>query len=167
MSEIIVTENFIEEEQFQKIQSTLMGSEFEWRFNDHVNRSYDLNETEDVNIFQFVHVFYSNHSRHSNYFNLIDPYIKKLNVKSLIRVKANLLTRTNEIIEHGYHTDQNFDCKTAIAYINTNNGYTIFDDGKKINSVENRVVQFDTNIEHSGSTCTDQKTRIVINFNYF
>ena len=58
------------------------------------------------------------------------------------------------------------DCKTAIFYLNTNNGYTLFDKGDKIPSLENRVVEFDSNLKHCAVDHTDTKYRIVINFNY-
>ena len=50
--------------------------------------------------------------------------------------------------------------------INTNDGGTILS-GNKIDSIENRVVLFDGNKPHSSSTCTNQKARFNINFNYF
>ena len=56
---------------------------------------------------------------------------------------------------------------TAIFYINTNNGYTEFEDGTRVESVANRIVNFPANLKHRGTRCTDQKIRIVINFNYF
>ena len=51
--------------------------------------------------------------------------------------------------------------------MNTNNGRTDFKDGIKVNSVENRLVVFPSNLEHTIVTCTDKKIRVVINFNYF
>ena len=56
---------------------------------------------------------------------------------------------------------------TSIFYMNTNNGYTKFEDGTKIESVANRLVSFPSNMKHKGSSCTDEKIRVVINFNYF
>ena len=56
---------------------------------------------------------------------------------------------------------------TSIFYVNTNNGYTEFEDGTKIESVANRMVTFPTNLKHRGTSCTDEKIRVVINFNYF
>ena len=56
---------------------------------------------------------------------------------------------------------------TSIFYVNTNNGYTEFEDGTKVESVENRLVTFSLNMKHRGTSCTDEKTRVVINFNYF
>jgi hypothetical protein len=50
--------------------------------------------------------------------------------------------------------------------VNTNNGYTKFEDGTKVECVANRLLTFPTNIKHCGASCTDEKTRVVINFNY-
>ena len=47
-----------------------------------------------------------------------------------------------------------------------NNGYSEFEDGTKVESVANRMVTFPANVKHTGTSCTDEKTRVVINFNY-
>ena len=57
--------------------------------------------------------------------------------------------------------------KTAIYYVNSNDGYTKFETGEIVESVGNRLVIFDGRTKHCGSTHTNQKYRIVINFNYF
>ena len=56
---------------------------------------------------------------------------------------------------------------TSIFYINTNNGYTKFKDGTKVESIANRMITFPANMEHCGTSCTDKNIRIVINFNYY
>ena len=56
--------------------------------------------------------------------------------------------------------------KTAIFYVNTNNGWTEFKKGGKVKSVANRIVIFDSQLYHQGYTCTDQKRRVVMNFNW-
>lgn len=64
--------------------------------------------------------------------------------------------------------DDNPDWKTAIFYINTNNGYTKFNIKKKIvKSKANRLVKFPAKIKHTGTTCTDKDERIVLNINYY
>jgi len=136
---------------------------FSWYYNDNVVEDNDKE-------FQFVHVFYKNYVPNSPYFNELSLAIQSFHPLSLIRIKANLLPRTSEHIEHGMHIDVNdSECKqlrTAILYMNTNNGYTLFEDGTKIQSVANRMVIFPTQIHHTGATCTDEKVRVVINFNY-
>ena len=56
---------------------------------------------------------------------------------------------------------------TAIYYVNDNNGYTEFEDGTIIDSVENRVVIFSSEMLHTGRNCTDENVRVIINLNYF
>ena len=55
--------------------------------------------------------------------------------------------------------------KTAIYYVNTNNGYTVFKN-KKIKSEANKMVIFNGNTQHKVKYQTDRDTRIVINFLY-
>ena len=55
---------------------------------------------------------------------------------------------------------------TSILYLNTNNGWTAIKGYGKVENVANRMVIFDSNLQHSGVTCTDKNRRVVINFNY-
>ena len=105
---------------------------------------------------------------HSPSFQILVPIIEKLKSKILIRVKANLLTQTPDIIENKLHIDRSpYERQsTSILYMNTNNGYTKFEDGKIVKSKANRMVTFPASMKHTGTTCTDQKIRVVINFNY-
>ena len=65
------------------------------------------------------------------------------------------------------HTDTDLKGhKTSVYYVNTNNGGTIFQNGKKAKSKANRLVEFDCHQNHAAVDCTDQKVRVVINFNY-
>ena len=50
--------------------------------------------------------------------------------------------------------------------MNTCNGFTILDDGTKIDSIENRALLFDPSKLHHSTTCTDEKVRINIILNY-
>ena len=51
--------------------------------------------------------------------------------------------------------------------MNTNNGYTLFEDGTKVDSIANRMVVFDGNTKHTGSTHTDDdRFRFVLNINF-
>ena len=90
--------------------------------------------------------------------NCIDGY-------KLRRAKANSTTRKFFRRRSLYHTDFE-NVITGILYINTNNGGTKFKNGSFVKSVANRYVECDSNIEHAGVRCTDQKRRVVINFNF-
>ena len=87
----------------------------------------------------------------------------------IIKIKINSTNYSNKIIEGTYHVDNKHKgTTTAVYYINTNDGYTKFKKNKKkINSVENRMIVFDSNLEHLGTTTTNAKRRLVLNFNYF
>ena len=56
---------------------------------------------------------------------------------------------------------------SAVYYLNTSDGYNLFEDGPKVNSVENRIVIFDSNMRHTGTSCTNESGRLVMNINYF
>ena len=74
-----------------------------------------------------------------------------------------------KVVEHGFHRDVEppiVGAITSILYLNTNNGYTAFEDGTKIPSVANTFVSFPSGMKHTRTTCTDVKFRGVINFNY-
>ena len=115
----------------------------------------------------FSHRSYDQQTITSEWFSVLGPILRELNPKSLVRVKANLYPRTKVIEEHGYHTDFPFECTTSIFYLNTNNGYTKFEDGTVIESISNRLLTIPTLWKHTGSSSTDEAGRISINVNYF
>ena len=166
---IKVIDNFLDPNLFKSIQSYLMSSDFPWYWNPYV-ASYNEeihNLKNPLNNFQFTHTFYQYNEPCSDGYKLIKHVIERLDAKSLIAAKCNLLPRLNEIEEHGYHTDFDFPCNTGVLYINTCNGYTKFEStGEKVYSVENRFVMFPSHVSHTGSSCTDQKSRLVLNINW-
>ena len=57
--------------------------------------------------------------------------------------------------------------KTAILYLNTNNGYTKFSTGEKVMSERNKLISFDGHLEHTGTTNScDEPRRVCLNINY-
>ena len=158
---IEVIDNFLEEDNFKEIEKILMGDKFPWFFNDFKN------DSDDINNFQFTHtVVRGNGNIESKFIQYMKPFFDKLNIKKIFRIKINLTTRDHNSFNHLYHTDVSFQCTTAIFYINSNNGKTIFENGEEVNSVANRMVIFNSNLEHAATSHTDEKTRVVINFNY-
>ena len=157
---IEIIDNFLPEEEFKSIQSLMMGREFNWFYsNGRVN--------EDDGSFNMVHMFYQpDVGGNSKYINIWNNFMNKVEAKKCTRIKANLTFRTSEPEPSSYHIDYG-DMKTAIFYINTNNGYTEFENGVRVNSVANRVCIFDSNLEHRGTTHSEGgNQRIVVNFNY-
>lgn len=145
---------------FREMRDVMLGHDFPWYMSDGVDFVNDGKR-------QFFHMFYANQMPLSDHFQFIVPFQKYLGAASLLRVKANLLLKTPEVIKHNMHVDQDIRCKVAVYYLNTNNGYTGFEDGSKVESKENRLVIFDSTTFHHGTTCSDADVRAVINFNYF
>ena len=164
-----VVDNFLDLKVLQDIRNYLMSTNFPWYWNPSVSFYDETKHTmkEPLNNFQFTHIFYRDGEPQSDAYGLIKHITQKLNMIALISAKSNLLPRLNDIEEHGYHVDTDFSCNTSILYLNTCNGYTKFEEsGEKVYSVENRFVTFPSQLRHTGSSCTDQKSRLVLNINW-
>jgi hypothetical protein len=158
-----ITNNFLNIDDFQDIQKIMLGEECPWYYMDNIDT------LDDVDKFQFTHAFYDQElGGWLSEYNL-NLVCQKLKAKDLYRIKANLLTRTPKIEVNTFHTDiqENSDSyTTSILYMNNNNGYTEFEDGTKVESVANRLISFPSGTKHRGTSCTDKKIRVLINFNY-
>ena len=101
-----------------------------------------------------------------------DPVIKifknYLRYVYLYRITVNLLLKQENPSISAFHTDFGDEIKitTAIFYLNTNNGYTEFENGDKIDCIRNRLIMFPVNTLHRAVGCTDVNKRIVLNFNF-
>lgn len=154
-----VVDNFLDQKTFEEIKNSIFSFEFPWFFADGVASQKDPH-------FYFIHLFYTN-TINSSHYEKISPIVQKINPQAIIRIKANLHTKTEKCIAHETHIDYDFSHQGAIFYINGNNGPTVLHDGTEIYPKENRILFFDPSKPHCSTTCTDQKARVNINFNYF
>lgn len=159
-----IIDDFLKKSDFLKIKESLLSNEFPWYYTKVLDRTPVSMEAKEYN-FQFTHTFYKDSKPISNAVFLLDPIINRISPDNILRIKANLNIKTEKIVEHGHHVDFN-ECTTAIFYVNSNNGKTIFQNGSVVESLENRLLVFNSNLMHSGTTCTDENVRCVINFNY-
>ena len=164
MSDITIYDDLLPDPDY--LLNSMLSPQFNWHFGRGV--VYD-SMCDELDNYQFGNVMYQNMTPKSDEFGLVNGILNysQLKIAALIRVKANLNTRTHKIIKHGFHVDLPYPCTTAIYYVNTCNGFTEFEDGTVVESVANRFVTFPSSLKHTGTTCTDQKARMVINFNYF
>jgi len=93
-----------------------------------------------------------------------------IKIKVPLRMKLNM-TFCNDVNRvNGFHTDiphlKDTPHKTAVLYLNDNNGGTLLEDGTFIKSEANKFVMFDGNINHAPVTQTDTKKRFVLNYNF-
>jgi hypothetical protein len=159
-----IINNFLEKETFNNLKNTLFSNKINWFFLPNMT----TNNNKDH--YFFNHCFYNYYMPQSIFFeDLITPILKKLNAVAISEVRANLILKEDNSYQSEFHVDRPYECKTAILYINTCNGYTLLHEDKKIkiNSEENKILIFNSQISHAGVSQTDVDRRIVINFNYF
>ena len=159
-----IIDNFLPEEEFKVIQQYLTNDSFTW----HLMPSI-ANKKQGLDQYQFVHTFFDLSKPYlQNYSNFLTPIFSKLQAKYILRVKANLRPRTTQGVLSDYHVDMSLNQQTAIYYINTNNGYTKFqqNDFDDVPSVANRLLTFSGGLKHCGASATDSNYRILLNINY-
>ena len=174
---IKIYDDFLPSDYFSRLKEYYVGHNVKWNYTGIIETDSELNSStiicDELDNWQLTNVAYLNDQPVNESYKIISPVLgfiteKITPVKALIKIKTNLNPRTDKIIKHGFHIDFEYkSCTTALLYINTNNGYTEFTCGTKVNSKENRLVTFPTTTLHTGTTCTDQQNRIVVNFNYF
>ena len=170
---MIISDNFLEQSEFEHLRDEMLSPRFPWAYSPSKSRM-DINDpAEHFANQQMYHNFYGNHNRfheeHSMSMQLVWPLLKKLMPLALLRIKANLQFHTAEIYQAPFHTDMppQYDFTTCVYYLNTNNGSTVFKDTREfVESVENRMVIFDGKRSHAGTTCTNNKIRLVLNLNF-
>ena len=155
-----IIDNFLPQDYLVHLQRMMLDHNFPWLYNAEVANSGDPD-------FYFTHNLFQEFRPTSSIFEEFIPFFKQLEMNALVRARALLYTNQGRQIVHEKHIDFKFPHKTAVFYVNTNNGYTEFEDGTKVESVENRIVFFDGSRPHNSSTCTDQKIRVVLSINYF
>jgi hypothetical protein len=161
-----IIDNFLPIDDFKLIQYGIMESQnLAWYLNNFISGEGDL--TTNPKDYYFTHLFYSDYRVRSDNFKIFQPFLEKINCKSLIRIKGNLYPGTDQVQHHKNHQDFDFTHKAALLFINNNNGFTVLNDDVQIESKANRVLLFDPQIPHHSTSCSDEKYRITINFNYF
>ena len=176
-----IIDNALDPKEFKDIQQALLSNTFPWSWNDSiVNSIPSLRELKGLEYHEFGAQIIKARDEDNYYFTngltsetlnnwpFFQPLLRLViqEGSKLIRVKANLYLRTDEIEHHDNHIDYDFENTAAILYINTNNGLTVLEDGTECESVANRLLLFDASKPHHSTTCTDEKRRININVNY-
>ena len=159
-----VVDNFLPEKNFKQVKQFLLGDSFPWYYYPNIS---DKNIVSKGPLFYMMHLFYLDEPNSSNYTFIKENLLSFIDIKSLIRVKANLYPNQKVKDLNEMHIDFNYKHKGAIFSVNTNNGGTLLADGTVIDSVENRILFFNPSIKHDSLNCTDEKARINININYF
>ena len=164
-----VIPNFLDAITFSALQHLIIETDFPW-----FKRKRQVFTKDKKELGYLTHSFYNNHNSNSAfYIDYIIPILNKLGVASVIQIRANL-TPSVFYIEKGsaFHCDYIYKSpsKTAILYLQTTNGGTEIKINNKIKFIkdeENKMLIFDSDVEHRGIVSTDSDFRYLINFNYF
>ena len=182
-----IIENFLPEYQCKSLEDTVLSSDFPWYFNSKLNvteKNVIKPKTRNyLGNYYFYHYAYwrqnpnfpERGSATSRYLDAFIPILNKLSIPldNVNRIKVNLYPRTNQLVHHLSHQDytsknqQRFGMRTALYYLNTNNGFTKFDGTfKRVKSKRNRIVLFDGSNPHHSTTTTNVNYRISVNYDY-
>lgn len=172
-----IIDNALPEEIFSEIEY-FFKEQCLWNFNSIIASDGDSGERpEQFPYFMLVHTIYNFRpwlgdaglDINPQSYNLVKSVFDYLEPKpkAIARIKANLYPNQNEFVYHNEHRDYKEPHRGAILYINTNNGFTVLEDGTKIESIRNRLLLFDSSQKHRSTNCTDDWGRLIINFNYF
>ena len=156
-----IIKNFIQDKElFNNIKTTLMGCEFPYYYFDCISGDHDTTD------YFFGHTLYAYHGEKSDFFDRICiPLLDRIQFTYLIRAKINCYTKKPKPIKTGMHVDFAEKHRVALFSVNTNNGYTLFENGEKIKSVENQLAIFDGALKHCSVAQTDTNVRVNINLN--
>lgn len=160
-----IVDNFLPEWNIEQLERLVFKDPyFTWAYSPLV-----VEEESDKRNFQFVHEFYKNDKVISDYYPVIEEFvISRLPVRSLIRIKCNFTMYQPRPYKSHFHVDNDFlGATTSIIYLNSNNGYTEFEDSEKVISERGRMVYFPSTLKHRAVGTSDKKIRLVLNINYF
>ena len=159
-----IEENFLSKEEHKLILKTLTSPEFPWFYSDSQVDGIDSNS-------YFFHVFYAENKINSHLFPIIKPLFDKIGVSAIVNARANMLVNKNKQVSSAWHCDFSFypnkAMHTGIYYVNTNNGFTEFENNTITLSKENSFIEFNHLTKHRAISQTDTDIRIVINLNYY
>lgn len=164
---MVVLDDYLEREQFLALKAAVESPSFPWETSG-ILKDPPAHLSAAQNQQQVHGLFLRNARRQyvSPCFGIVRSLIERLAPHDLIKVKVNRTARQDRHIEYGLHVDtQRPGATTAVFYLNSNNGYTLFEDGERIVSLANRLVLFDAARQHTGASCTDAEYRLVLNIN--
>ena len=161
---IEITDEFLSEEDYEKMMIRFTDINFPWYLGKKSHQFGDL---------QLCHMLYncSSSIHQSPYLEYISPILRELKLVSISRIKVNCQLLRENPVKSDYHNDLVIqgniepNVTNLLYYLNSNNGYTEFENGDIVESVGNRLVKFPNTLKHRGVSQTNSESRIVLNFN--
>jgi len=160
-----VYQNYLSNSFFGELQHLLFSNSFPWYYQSKITGQEQSTTTGQG--FMFTHNLIYKGVVESDWGEVItNALMEKVSYDKIIRAKINCYSSTQELIKHDFHKDSEQSVKVGLFYLNTNNGYTEFENNQKVESKENQMLFFDGKHLHRSTNCTDEKVRITININY-
>mgnify|MGYP003654830515 CR=1 FL=1 len=161
-----VIKNIMEPGIFKELQALILDPDFTWFY----RKGMTLNSTKDLGY--FTHSFYDNHRVNSNHYDkYIVPFLNVLKVAAVIQIRANMFPSVFYKTATNWHKDYEHPSgKVAIFYLNDCDGGTELKINNKTHFIKaeaNKILLFDSNTLHRGTTSKEVDFRYIINFNYF
>ena len=85
-----VQDEFLGEKEFKIIQNIMLGGSFTWGYSSVIDYS------DDKDRYQFCHHFYNKGIPISNYIDMLNPLLEKINAFQIQRIKSLRKSRNNE-----------------------------------------------------------------------
>jgi hypothetical protein len=169
---IKIIDDFLSAEEYLIMKNVILGNSFPWYMANYILTKDNI-KCDIKYDYQLTHDFYRFMAPRSDHFITLTSLLQKIDPFSIISIKCNLNPGLDSHIEYGYHVDYTDNrchgLKTAIYYFTTTNGKTLIKDMEdivEVDCIENRLVIFDADMEHTGISCTDSKFRCLLNLNY-
>ena len=144
MKKLEIHKNYLSKKDFKNISELVVSNYFPYYYQD-----YQVKLKKHPEQQYFSHTVMMDGKMNSNYYEkLIIPFAVKLNIKDLIQVGVNFTVNQNKAVISDWHTDAINEFKkrkikkgkTAIYYVNTNNGFTEFENGT-IRKFESEIIE--------------------------
>ena len=169
-----IIDNFLDVSEFSTLINNTIGRsdghQTEFRVVSNVE-NFGVREEDYWSWYLVNMIYYDDIPQNEIYPNICNLFIPRFqhiaNFKTMIRIKMNAYPHTDVVKEHEKHIDFDYEHTGAIFSLNTCDGYTKFESGEKIDSVENRAIFFDPSVPHTSTNTTNAKRRVNININYF
>jgi hypothetical protein len=175
-----IIDNILPEEEFAILEHKVMGK-FPWYF----GRKGNGSEEDNLFLYSWFHIITGGLTWVEGEQGIFARTVYRIlqlageNVKDVFRVRMILNTATDKPYNAGAHVDRDGNHRTALLYINDSDGPTIiyneresaitptdFTVQAEVLPKRNRLLCFDGQQYHAGTTPTTVPRRVIMNINY-